>query len=210
MKTTRYTSLFFALKARHILKRTCTELNQKSVAPHELPNEKPKKKKPIVKSVCNGAVYIGHPVYYGYWTTLRKYCHTCSVKLICIKRSPLYNGCGHPLDSQNAQFRYILPVYNGQQIGLQSNHEQTSICVFQSRRKKWMLAKSSNQLTFSWQSNGGTTNVEWTQHSVEFKGNLYIYITVNHFSRVTAVIDRFDCTQYFPCNMVKERRILCS
>ena len=41
----------------------------------------------------------------------------CSVKLICIKRSSLYNGCGHPLDSQNAQFHYILPVYNGQQIG---------------------------------------------------------------------------------------------
>ena len=117
MKTTRYSSPFFALKARHVLKRTCTEFNQKSVAPYELPNEKPKKK-PVVKPVCNdGPVYIGHPVYYGYWTTLRKYCHMCSVKLICIKRSSLYNGCGHPLDSQNAQFHYILPVYNAQQIG---------------------------------------------------------------------------------------------
>ena len=35
---------FFALKAGHILKRTCTELNKKSVAPYELPNEKPKTK----------------------------------------------------------------------------------------------------------------------------------------------------------------------
>ena len=30
-----------------------------------------------------------------------------SVKLICIKRYPLYNGCGYSLDSQNAQFHYI-------------------------------------------------------------------------------------------------------
>ena len=39
-----------------------------------------------------------------------------------------------------------------------------------------MQAKSSNQLTFSWQSNGGTTNVERTQYQVELKGNLFIYI----------------------------------
>ena len=38
----------------------------------------------------------------------------CSVKLICRKRYPLYNGCGYSLDSQNAQFHYILLVYNGQ------------------------------------------------------------------------------------------------
>ena len=46
----------------------CTELNQKSVAPYELtqPNEKPPPKKPIVKPVCNGPIYIGHPVYYVY------------------------------------------------------------------------------------------------------------------------------------------------
>ena len=42
---------------------------------------------------------------------------TYSQTSICIKRSPLYNGCGHPLDSRSAQFHYILPVYNGQQIG---------------------------------------------------------------------------------------------
>ena len=121
---------FFALKAGHILKRTCTELNKKSVAPYELPDEKPKE-----KTKKNFVAYIGHPIYYGYWTTLRKYCHMGSVKLICIKRSPLFNRCSHPLDSQNAQFHYILPVYNGKQIGLRSNHEQTSICVLQSRRK---------------------------------------------------------------------------
>ena len=50
-----------------------------------------------------------------------------------------------------------------------------------------MLAKSSNQLTFSWQSNGGTTSVERTQYQVELKGNLYIYIAVTHFSRVTVI-----------------------
>ena len=32
-------------------------------------------------------------------------------KLICLKRSPLYNGCGHPLDSQNAQFHYIFYLF---------------------------------------------------------------------------------------------------
>ena len=35
---------YFALKARHILKRPCSELNKKSIAPYELPNEKPKTK----------------------------------------------------------------------------------------------------------------------------------------------------------------------
>ena len=56
-------------------------------------------------------------------------------KLICIKRSPLYNGCGHPLDSQSAKLHYFLLVYNGQQIRLRSNHEQTLLCVPQSTRK---------------------------------------------------------------------------
>ena len=32
-------------------------------------------------------------------------------KLICLKRSPLYDGCGHPLDSQNAQFDYIFYLF---------------------------------------------------------------------------------------------------
>lgn len=35
----------------------------------------------------------------------------CSVKLICIKRSPLYNGYGHPLDSQNVQFLYFFYLF---------------------------------------------------------------------------------------------------
>ena len=59
-----------------------------------------------------------------------------------------------------------------------------------------MLAKSSNQLTFSWQSNGGTTSVERTQYQVELKTRkgkketciyIYIYIAVTHFSRVTVL-----------------------
>ena len=56
-------------------------------------------------------------------------------KVDLYKAVSLKKGCGHPLDSQNAQFHYILPIYNGQQIGLRSNHGQTSICALQSRRK---------------------------------------------------------------------------
>ena len=70
----------------YILKRTCTVLNQKSVAPYEQPIVVSNKN--TVEPVCNGPLYSGHLVYYGYWTTLRIYCHICSVKLICIKRAP--------------------------------------------------------------------------------------------------------------------------
>ena len=62
-----------------MLKRTCTVLNRKSVAPYEQPTQKQKKKN-TVKPVYSGPVYSGHPIYYGYWTTLRK--------LNCIERSP--------------------------------------------------------------------------------------------------------------------------
>ena len=40
------------------------------------------------ESVYDGPVDSGHPGYYGYWTTLRIYCHICSVKLICTKQTP--------------------------------------------------------------------------------------------------------------------------
>ena len=70
------------------------------------------KTKKIRSNLYITALYIAVTQYTtGYWTTLRKYCHMCSVKLICIKRSPLYNGCGHPLDSQNAQFDYIFYLF---------------------------------------------------------------------------------------------------
>ena len=158
MKTTRYSSPFFPLKATHVLKRTCTEFNQKSVAPYELPNEKPKKK-PVVKPVCNdGPVYIGHPVYYGYWTTLRKYCHMCSVKLICIKRSSLYNRCGHPLDSQNAQFHYIYLFITVNKLDY--DQIMSKLQYVRSKVDGKMNASEIVKSTFSWQSNGGTTNVE--------------------------------------------------
>ena len=32
-------------------------------------------------------------------------------KLICLKRCPLYNGCSHPLDSQNTQFHYFFYLF---------------------------------------------------------------------------------------------------
>ena len=68
-----------------MLKRMCTVLNRKNVAPYEQPTQKQKKKN-TVKPVYSGPVYSGHPIYYGYWTTLRK--------LNCIERSPLQNRCG--------------------------------------------------------------------------------------------------------------------
>ena len=39
-----------------------------------------------------------------------------TVKLTCIKRSPVYNRRGHPLYFLNPQFHCLLPVYNGQEI----------------------------------------------------------------------------------------------
>ena len=68
-----------------------------------------------VKPVYNGPVYNGHPVYHGHQTTSRKSCLTFTAILTCIKRSPVYNGHGHPLDLPNPQFHYFLPVYNGHQ-----------------------------------------------------------------------------------------------
>ena len=56
-------------------------------------------------------------------------------KLIFIERPPLYNGWGHPLDSQSTQLHYFLLVYKGQQIELRSNHEQTLPCVTQRHGK---------------------------------------------------------------------------
>ena len=202
MKTTRYSSPFFPLKATHVLKRTCTQFNQKSVAPYELPNEKPEEK-PVVKPVCNdGPVYIGHPVYYGYWTTLRKYCHMCSVKLICIKRSSLYNRCGHPLDSQNAQFHYIYLFITVNKLA------NFNMCAPQ-QTEKWMLAKSSNQ-PFHGNRMGELQTLNELHIQLNVKETcIYINIAVTQFSRVT-VINRFDCTQHFSCNMVKERIILCN
>ena len=97
-------------------------------------------------------------------------------KLICLKRSPLYNGCGHPLDSQNAQFDYIFYLF----ITVHKlDYDQIKDKIQDVCSKvdgKMNARKSSNQLTFSWQSNGGPTSVERTQYPVELKGNLYIYI----------------------------------
>ena len=81
-----------------------------------------------------------------------------------------------------------------------------------------MLAKSSNQLTFSWQSNGGTTSVERTQYQVELKTRkgkketcIYIYIYIySGYPFLKGDSPRFNCTQYFRFNMVKERIILSS
>ena len=70
-----------------------------------------------VKPVYNGPVYSGHPLYNGHWTTSQKSSLIFPVKLTCIKRSPVYNGRGHPLDFLNVQFHYLLPVYNGHEIG---------------------------------------------------------------------------------------------
>ena len=58
--------LFRFERKTYFIKNVYTELNKKRVAPYEPPNEKPKKQKLIVKPVCNGPVYSGHPVYYGY------------------------------------------------------------------------------------------------------------------------------------------------
>ena len=99
-----------------------------------------KKKKNTVN--LYGPVYSGHPIYYGYWTT-PKILPDMFCKLICTKRSPLYSGCGHPLDSQNAQFHYILPVHKGQQIGLRSNHAANFAMCPPKYTEKWILAKSS-------------------------------------------------------------------
>ena len=39
-----------------------------------------------------------------------------TVKLACIKRSPVYSGRGHPADFLNPQFHCLLLVYNGHEI----------------------------------------------------------------------------------------------
>ena len=67
-----------------------------------------------------------------------------------------------------------------------------------------MLAKSSNQLSFHGHRMGELQALNELNIQLNLKET---YIAVTHFSRVT-VINRFDCTQYFPCNMVKERIIL--
>ena len=55
----------FRFESKTYFKKNVYRIKSESLAPYELPNEKPKKK-PIVKPVCNGPVYIGHNVYYGY------------------------------------------------------------------------------------------------------------------------------------------------
>ena len=67
-----------------------------------------------------------------------------------------------------------LPVYNGQQIG-----KLQYVC---STAEGKMNVSEIVKSTFSWQSNGGTTNVEQTPHPVEFKENLYIYIYIYIYS----------------------------
>ena len=123
----------------------------------------------------------------------------CSVKLICIKRSSLYNGCGHPLDSQNPQFHYIYLFITVNKLA------NFNMCAPQ-QREKWMLAKSSNQ-PFHGNRMGELQTLNELHIQLNLKETciyiyIYIYIAVTHFSRVT-VINRFDCTQHFPATWLK-------
>ena len=78
------------------------------------------------------------------------------------------------LDSQNARLHYFLPVYKAQQIGLRSNHAANFVMCPPKFTEKWILAKSSNQSTFSWQSNGGKYK-RWTNSTSSLVYRKLIY-----------------------------------